>query len=223
MARENQGLQIALIVFVMLTVAWASRRICSSGCTKKAASRQERGDGSWPRYRVRGQERRRRNELKRWIGLAKTENVEAVTRRFQEDMKKYGASYPEEDRFYRPLLERMSKTIKEKNTDLALGRDQAAKTRTEVRGAVKTAADRQQFKEAAAKASTDLEPARTEVQERAGSDHPDESKLQTDLQKPARVDAETIAKFDKTACKSPVQAVIRARNENHAANGRLRT
>jgi len=60
------------------------------------------------------------NELKRMLGVAPTEGVDAIKDTlFKDDMKKYGYAYPEESRFYRPLLEKMSKTINQRNAELA--------------------------------------------------------------------------------------------------------
>ena len=109
MARENQGLQIALIVFVMLTIVL--------GVTSYLFYRQyDEADGKAKANLAKANEATRRadkneediNTLKKLVGVATTDKVDTIaTTIFSEDMQKYGGSYPEEARFYRPLLEKM--------------------------------------------------------------------------------------------------------------------
>jgi hypothetical protein len=120
MARENQGLQIALIVFVMLTIVlgvttylfyrnWedANNRVAAKGTELDRAVKQA------------GVSDAEANGLKRLMGVAQTEKLDTITTTFGEDMKRFGGSYPEQVRFYRPLMEKMQQTINEKNTTLA--------------------------------------------------------------------------------------------------------
>jgi hypothetical protein len=120
MARENQGLQITLIILVvvlmMLSVATYTgwKTASDNGKAKQAAettaSNNER-DKMKAELAV--------EDLKKLIGAAKTDPVDVIKTNFTEDMKKWGAPYPETAQFYRPLLEKMQKTIDEKNTLLA--------------------------------------------------------------------------------------------------------
>ena len=119
MARENQGLQIALIIFVTLTVALGALtywvyRLYDEQANKAKSALDDAANSS----DLANKNANDANELKKWIGVAATENVEAIEKTFKDDMKKYGAGYPEGDRYYHPLLEKMSKTIKERNAEL---------------------------------------------------------------------------------------------------------
>ena len=117
MARENQGLQIGLISCVMLTIILAVTtylfyRQYDEAATK-AKSAAEESSKSLADARKNADEA---NELKRMIGVATSENIESLKVIFAEDKKKFGSLYPEQNRYYRPLLEKMSKTIKDRNT-----------------------------------------------------------------------------------------------------------
>ena len=105
MARENQGLQIALIVFVMLTVLL--------GVTTYLGFRQY-NDAADQRQEAHHRQRQVDNDkavkdeditkLKKFIfgpaaAPADTNDVEPA---FKEDMKKYGAGYPEESLYLPP-------------------------------------------------------------------------------------------------------------------------
>ncbi len=125
MARENQGLQIALIVSVMLVIILgastyyyfrqydeASVKAASSDANamKKAQAATEAGNDLV--------------QLKKLIGVPETDKVDVIVNTtFKDDISKYGGSYPEADRVYRRLLEKMQGTINDKNGELA-----AAKT-----------------------------------------------------------------------------------------------
>src|SRR3990172_7686159 len=102
MARENQGLQIALIIFVMLTIilgvtTYLFFRQYEEADIKAKNNLAERDKAA----RLANENEEHINELKRLIGIAKTEKMDAITNTiFNDDMKKYGGSYPEEARFY---------------------------------------------------------------------------------------------------------------------------
>jgi hypothetical protein len=124
MTRENQGLQIALIVSVMLTVVF--------GGMTYYWYRQY--DDTNTKANLEGAEKRKQTDLatnnandvkalKALIGVGDTERVDAVqtkeTAFFKEDMSKYGAGLPEEDHSYRKLVDTLSKTVEKRNGELA--------------------------------------------------------------------------------------------------------
>ncbi len=198
MARENQGLQIALIIFVMLTIIL--------GVTTYLCFRQyEEADG---RAKAAGVDRDKKaqlaikneddaNELKRLIGVAKTEKVDAITTTiFSGDMKKYGGSYPEVDRFYRPLLEKMSKTIDEKNAALVLAVNNLQKldNKFSVREANKQP-QIDDFKRAADEASKDLASERTKFKSERDRLTQAETSLKTDLDNARKEGEASLAKL----------------------------
>ena len=120
MARENQGLQIALIIFVMLTIVLSvTTYLFYRQYDEATVNAKNNAAEANKKARLAAKNEDDANELKRLIGAAKTEKADAITAAFNEDMKKYGGGYPEESRFYRPLLEKMLRTIDEKNAELA--------------------------------------------------------------------------------------------------------
>ncbi len=158
MARENQGLQIALIIFVTFTVGfsgatyWTYRLYDEQYNKTKSALDNVKKNGD-----LAAKNGKEIEDLKGLIGVPKTEDINAVFKDFDEDMKSYGGSYPEESRFYRPLLEKMAKTIKEKSNDLANVRaklpliEAAYKSREDAKES-----QVKEFQDAATKASQDL-------------------------------------------------------------------
>ena len=132
MARENQGLQIALIIFVMLTIILGVTTYLffrqSEEAFKKAKDNQ---DEAAKKTQLCDKANEDADELKRLIGAAKTDKVEAVKTQFDEDMKKYGGTYPDEVRFYRPLLAKLNDIVNEKSANLGKATDEIQKQKDE--------------------------------------------------------------------------------------------
>ncbi|MFZ1934400.1 MAG: hypothetical protein WCB27_09660 [Thermoguttaceae bacterium] len=125
MARENQGLQIALILLVMamivlsVTTYLGFKNYSDEFKAKEVALKAQNTAENQNRLNE-----ERIKTLKKDIGATDTEEVDQIDGKFKDDMKAYGAGYPEDSLFYRKLLEKMRKTIDEKNADL-----EAAKAR----------------------------------------------------------------------------------------------
>jgi len=198
MARENQGLQIALIVFVMLTLilgvtTYLFYRQYDEANLRAQNSQAEAGKQT----QMANKYQEDANELKRLIGAAKTESVDAIVAAFNEDMKKYGGSYPEESRFYRLLLEKMQKTIDEKNMELADAKAQLQRLEEEykVREASKDP-QMKQFEEARDKAAQDLAAEQAKYQNERTRITQDQAKLQADLQNTRKEASDNLAKVE---------------------------
>jgi len=158
MARETQSLQIALIIFVILTIALGVVSFLMFKSSQEANVRAEQhlkdaAEKSKTTVKVITQS----NELKRVIGFAESEEVASVLEHFKGDMKNYASSFPEDKQFYRSALEYMHNVLKEKSAQLADAETQVQelKTRNEMLESTK---DSQLQKHAAAvkKAQTDL-------------------------------------------------------------------
>jgi hypothetical protein len=119
MARENQGLQIALIIFVMLTIIlgvttylcfrkWDDADKAKEVAAADAGKQKEQA-------RLNGEHA---EKLKTWIGVAPTDTIDAVKDAFDKDMEKYAASLPPQDRKYRILLDKMLDTIRRRSDEL---------------------------------------------------------------------------------------------------------
>lgn len=119
MARENQGLQIALIIFVMLTIVLGVttflffRRYEEAEIKAKAAQEQATKDST--RASAKAEEA---NRLKQLMGFAVTDEIPAIEAKFAEDMQIYAGTFPEDQRFYRPLVKQLYDTISARNTEL---------------------------------------------------------------------------------------------------------
>jgi hypothetical protein len=128
MARENQDLQIALIISVMLTIMLGvATFICYRQYTDTAKSLQAaQADGN-KRKDEADKARNDAIQLKRCLGVAETEGIENISLQFNEDMKKYGGTYPQEAQFYRPLVEKLFQALKDKDKELADTKDESQK------------------------------------------------------------------------------------------------
>jgi hypothetical protein len=121
MARETQGLQIALIISVMLMVVFGGMTYYwyrqYEDANTKAIGYSNDLNKSAEQVRVSATEI---GDLKRLIGVADTDAVKTIKEEiFKQDMTKYGGGYPEGERDYRRIMEKMQKTIDDKNASLA--------------------------------------------------------------------------------------------------------
>lgn len=162
MARENQGLQIAVLLFVMLAVVlgvttfmvfkWydeANAKLKAANeqaNTKEAALRGAEGD---------------LQELKRIIGAADTAKVagpDGLTNQYDQDITTYvGPTYADKGKGYRKALEYISGQLKIRNTEVADAKaeNESWKRKYEAREAA-AAPQLQQFQAEAKKAQDDL-------------------------------------------------------------------
>jgi hypothetical protein len=201
MARENQGLQIALIVFVMLTIilgvtTYLFFRQYEESDIKAKSNLAERDKSN----KLAQKNEDDVKELKRLIfGAANTEKVETITTTtFNDDMKKYGSSYSEEARFYRPLLEKMLKTIDERNGDLDIAKAKMAKLETDF--ATREANKQPQideFKKTADSANKDLTEERAKFKASRDQTTQEQIKLRSDLESARKEAATSLAKIEQ--------------------------
>jgi hypothetical protein len=124
MARENQGLQIGLIVFVMLTVAlgattfWFYKQYDEANAKLKAANEQVAAkDTSLKAVES------DLVELKRLIGVADTAKVagpDGLTAQYDQDMNTFaGPTYADKNKGYRKALEYLSTQLKNRSGEVA--------------------------------------------------------------------------------------------------------
>jgi hypothetical protein len=122
-ARESQGLQITLIIFVMLTIILSVTTFIFYNNYKehatKAKSADESAQQAMNRERTTQDER---NALATTLGFPITEKKEDIESKTAADKKKYAEFFtnvPEPQRNYMKLVEEMAKTIDMKNQELA--------------------------------------------------------------------------------------------------------
>lgn len=120
MARENQGLHFALIIFVMLTIVLGVTTFMFfrqyEEADRKATDALADANQKMSAARLTQEEN---NELKRLMGFDATMDLQTVNENYAKDMQTYAANFPEENRFYSPVLAYLHTVIKEKNTQLA--------------------------------------------------------------------------------------------------------
>ena len=126
MARENQDLQIALIVSVMLTIILG---VATFLCYRKYTDTEKSLQAALADGRKKSTDadtaRDEASKLKKdIIGVPDSERIEELSNQFAEDMKKYGGAYSQEAQFYRPLVEKMYQTIVDKNKELVDAKDE---------------------------------------------------------------------------------------------------
>ncbi len=130
MARENQGLQIALIIFVMLTIILGVTTFIFfrqyDEATIEAAKAQE--DAAQNRTAYNNSEELN-TKLKKMLGFAETDKQQTIDELYQKDMETYAGSFPEDNRYYRPVIEYLFNTIENKNQ--VLEGEKAARVKVE--------------------------------------------------------------------------------------------
>ncbi|MGA2796699.1 MAG: hypothetical protein ABSE63_03860 [Thermoguttaceae bacterium] len=193
MARENQDLQIALIVSVMLTIILGvATFLCYRKYTDTEKSLQAAlADGS-KKSREADMARDEVNKLKKdFIGVPDTERIEELSAQFAEDMKKYGGAYSQESQFYRPLVEKMFQTIQDKNKELVATKEenQQLTAKYELREAGKDA-QLKEFADQVNRVSQDLKSREETFSRERTQITDDQNKIREQL-KTAQKDAET--------------------------------
>ena len=185
MARENQGLQIALIIFVVLTIALGVTTFLFFRSYEEADLKAKANLAEATKNEAMARDKQEKlNHLKQLLGFAITETMDSIDEAAAQDMQTMAANFPEENRFYRPVLGYLHGVIKEKNQELADKQEliQELKNRNEMLEAVKDP-QIQEFKQAASASQEEL------VNERA--------KFNADRQRAKEMGAELAANLDQ--------------------------
>jgi hypothetical protein len=200
MARENQGLQIALILLVMAAIVLSVTTYLGF----KSASDEFKAKQVAVTTGTKAENDARKYEghikiLKKVIGAADAEAVDQIETKFGEDMKLYGAGYPEDSLFYRRLLEKMKRTIEEKNAALDAAKAEVPIVKDKYDDALKAKdVQLEKYKEAQQKANDDLATEQTTFQNAIRQKNDDADKIQGDLAA-ARKEITEIREQAKTA------------------------
>jgi hypothetical protein len=223
MARENQGLQIALIIFVMLTIilgvtTYVFVRKWDDATKEKVAAEKVAGD----KGRDAEAKEQVANALKKLIGVAATEALPNIEDTFRKDMERYGAAYAVDDRFYRLLLEKMQKTIEELGIALKDAKDEVPKLRDEHKQNLEAQeAQIARFKAERDKAEVDLTTEQTKYRDDVERKNREGVTLQASLQAARKEMKERIDKIEvkfqeavkKTKTLEEVNVVISDENQ----------
>ena len=118
MARENQGLQMALIIFVMLTVVLGVLVFVYVRKGEEADRKAQAAEAAAATARTdKEQMAAECKDLKRMIGYP-TKSQQEMTAQFDSDMKQF-AQFPSDVLFYSPILGQLAETIKTKDSAIA--------------------------------------------------------------------------------------------------------
>ncbi|HET6882264.1 MAG TPA: hypothetical protein VFI31_19015 [Pirellulales bacterium] len=120
---ENQGLQIALIIFVMLTILLSVTTFMFFREYQEAdeRSRVDKGAATDAQKQMRDAVTEM-EKVKEFIGVSPQAKLDDVRQTLDEDMKKYAATAPDESKFYHPALEFLFKTLEERTSELVAAR-----------------------------------------------------------------------------------------------------
>jgi hypothetical protein len=119
-ARENQGLQIALIIFVMLTIVLTVTTYLffksSSEAQDKIKSLTSDNDA---KAKAAQQANAESEQFKAMIGAATTDKVEGVQEATKKDLERYGKGLPASEQNYRALTKGLATELANANTRIA--------------------------------------------------------------------------------------------------------
>jgi hypothetical protein len=167
MARENQGLQIALIGSVLVAILLGVMSFLWLRSSQDTAKRlKDRTDEVRKLSDEKSQLVDEIKELRRMIGVGETEKLADLQAQFKKDSESWLGTFPEKNRFYRAGLEYMFATVKEKSTALADAKAeiQQWKDKFEAKEA-NTAPVIQKFETAASSATSDYQAERAKIRE----------------------------------------------------------
>jgi len=155
MARENQGLQIALIIFVMLTVVMGVTTFVFFRKYDETDRKAREAEAATTTARAeKDQVASDCTEFKRIMGFASTKTRQEIADQFDKDMKAYG-HWPEDVRFYSPILQQLVGTIRTKDNEIAARDEKFARQKKDYAEREQARDERITKFEAAAKESGD--------------------------------------------------------------------
>ncbi len=180
MARENQGLQIALIIFVILTILLGVFTFLFFRHYEEAAQKAKQFDEEAQRQTKTARDIEAVNiELRKIIGFDPSEKLDSMQQQFAKDMEIYGPDVEEANRSYRKVLAHQLTVIQAKNASLQLVQEQLqqAKNKIEALEAEKSPLIAQQEKRA-----TDAEADRDSERQKFNQDRQTLTQTQAQLQ-----------------------------------------
>ena len=179
MARENQGLQIALIASVMVAIMLAvATFFCLRSYQDTSKRLKERTDEARKLSDEKNVLADEVKELRRMIGVGETEKIADLQAQFKKDAGTWLGTFPEKNRFYRSGLEYMFTAVKEKSGALADAKAeiQQWKDKYEAKEA-STVPVIKKFETAATSAASDYQAERSKLREQVE----ETSKIQADV------------------------------------------
>ena len=119
-ARENQGLQIAVIIFVMLTIVLSVTTFVyfrqAQEDAVKSAAMQTRAEAA-DKDKIKAIEDA--TEIKQMIGVPASDSIEKIRDLFRADMTAHGSRFPESERQYRKVMAALHTELNTSNSQTA--------------------------------------------------------------------------------------------------------
>ncbi|MGA2063723.1 MAG: hypothetical protein ABSG86_02080 [Thermoguttaceae bacterium] len=119
MARESQGLQIALIIFFMLTIVLAVTTFLYHGKYIEAQKQaQDNEQMASDKGRLLAAEKAENAELKGMVAPSLSDkSLGEVKEQFKKDMDTYAKNYPDDSQFWSPVLSKMWDALVDRNKE----------------------------------------------------------------------------------------------------------
>lgn len=227
MARENQGLQAALIVFVILTIILGVTTFLFFRQYQDAVVKADAATEEAQKERTAASNMLTdANRLKEIVGFATTDAVATIDEAYNADMEKYAGALQGADRNYRKVLEHLANTVDQKSVSLASTQESLEQ---EKRRAESIDAQKQkqvdQFKTAADKSAADLATARGTFNRQLQSANQQGSDLQAKLEEARKQSDAAVAKVQEQLVQADqkLQSVIQvAKQRTDQVNEMLR-
>ncbi len=199
MARENQGLQIALIVFTMLTVVLGATTYLGFHLYSQSETRLKAAqDDSRKSSGELNKEREVTTELKKMLGVQESDSLETVQNRFKEDIASFGKGYPADSLFYRPLIAKLYRSLQDQYAAAKAKQDELAKAQANLK-ARESSKDSQmkELRDSAKKAGDELASQTQRFTDDRKRISDDQSELKEQLQTAKKEVATTTAKLEE--------------------------
>lgn len=164
---DNQGLQIALIIFVILTLVLSVTtflffRSYEQASLEAQANLERANEFQSANSRTLDAN----NKLKDFIGLNPGQDIDAVQANYNEDVEKYMSAFPEDKRRYRDALVYMSDVMQQNDTNLAAEIEKVENLNRRIEQAEKDKNQQiQTHQDSAQKSTTDLAQERANFNE----------------------------------------------------------
>jgi len=198
-ARENQGLQAIVITLTILVLLLGVGLLLVNNARKTAvAAAKDASDRATQASSNQAKAQSESDTYKSWIGFASGEAYEALQKRYDDDMKKYGANVDEQSRKYATLLDNTF----EENRKLVQNEADAKQEVKDLRDrvvAVEAQKEEQvkKFQQAMDAAKQELAAERTKFEEQYASINAEKQKIADELKQMQKVHDEQVAKMQK--------------------------
>ena len=190
--RENQGLHIALIILVMLTVLLAvTTYLFSSRARSLAAQKNDIANQNSQLTQQREKAFNDAETIKGFLGYTPEVSIEDIEKNYTADMLTYGGSLAEVDRNYRELPKQMLRGIQDRNKRVSTLTDERKQLNDDLAQA------RKQFADQLAEARTALAKAEADLKRVSDTALQERNRINSEKAELARVKDETQGEYDQ--------------------------